>query len=97
MLAPSPFIGERPLSRRRFGSQAKSSPSSSCALSLGQARLKKYGRTKNNASTAKTSRSISAFTSRRKYPNRWKQGRRPERREEIGNDPGGTAVRRRAE
>src|SRR5436309_16054604 len=62
----------------------------------GPGAIKKYGRTKNNASTAETSRSISAFASRRKYPNGWEQGRRPKRRKEIGNDPGGTAVRRRA-
>ena len=57
------------------------------------AAITQYGRPKNDASTAETARSIGAFTFRRKYSERWEQGRRPKRRKKVGDHAGRTPVR----
>lgn len=58
--------------------------------------IKRYGRTENDASTAKAAASICPIASGRKYSNGREQGWGPKRREEIGDHPGGPAIRRNA-
>src|SRR5205823_4877141 len=53
-------------------------------------------RTKNDASATETAPSVCPIAPRRKYSDRREQGRCPKRREEIGDHPGSTAIRRDA-
>src|SRR5437763_14237401 len=55
--------------------------------------IKRYGRTKNDASATETAQSIRPITFRRKHSDRREQGRRSKRREEIGQHAGGAALR----
>src|SRR5438067_1351014 len=59
--------------------------------------IKRYGRTKNDASATETAQSIRPITFRRKHSDRREQGRRSKRREEIGKHAGGAALRRESE